>query len=557
MAEPPPWRRVLVVRCCRMPQFRAAVDLVVAAHPGVRVWALTDSAFERGVRADGAHDVVIHHARRLGPAAIGASCLRTLRSIGFDAVVLPVMDDTLSGSANLLRLAAAIDASQTVISPRGTALHPLDRRRVRRLAVAHTLRQPESLTVLGQMFRALTVPRPPTRERTGRVRVLHIINSLGLGGAQTQCAELIARTPRDRYEMSVLVLSDDGQAACDRFTHADVKVTVLTRRLDSCTPIDAIAEHCRREQYDVVHTWLPLANMYGSAGARLAGVPRIVTSIRSLNPGRYPQWCQWWYRPADVMAARLADVVTVNATPLALDHGRWALLSPQRIAVVPNGLEPSAPDPEAATWLRHLLGVPIGLPILGHVGRLAVEKDQATFLRALAVLKARHRPFRAVLVGEGPTETSLRAIAADLGLTGHVTFMGRRADARRVMAGLDLLVLTSTIEGFPNVLLEAALLGVPLVSSNVGGVTDLVNEPAALFPPADPDAAAAAIGAALDDHAATTARTERLRERSHREFNADRMVDRWLSLYRGGLRQVAGTESARGAALALQRTPDV
>lgn len=355
----------------------------------------------------------------------------------------------------------------------------------------------------------------------------------------------------------MLVLSPDEQPPIRRFGRADVTVRVLERRLDGGTPIEAIAEHCRQGAYDVVHTWLPLANMYGSAAARLAGVPRIVTSVRSLNPGRYPQWCQWWYRPADVIAARLADVVTVNARSLARDHGRWAVRSPQRIVVVPNGCELREPDAHAAHWLRHLLGVPADTALLGNVGRLAVEKDHATFLRALAALEGQHRRVHAVLVGDGPSEPALRALADTLGVARHLTFMGARDDARRVIAGLDLLVLTSTIEGFPNVLLEAAMLGVPLVSSNVGGVSDLVNEPAALFPPADPEAAAAAICAALDDRAGTAARTERLRERSHTEFGADRMVQRWLALYRDERPQMAGTDRARGAALAHQRTADV
>lgn len=540
-----------------MPQFRAAVEQVTALHPGVRIWALTDAVFEPDVRQAGAHEVLVHRATRLGALAIGVACLRTLRSIGFQAVVVPLMEDTLSGAANLLRLAGAIGAPQTALSPQGATLHVLEGRRVQRLAITQTLRLPESVTVLGQMLRALTAPRVRPRQQTGKTRVLHIINSLGLGGAQTQCAALIDRTPPERYEVSVLVLSHDEQPPSSRFPRAGVTVRALEGRLDGDTPIEAIAKHCRQGAYDVVHTWLPLANMYGSAAARLAGVPRIVTSVRSLNPGRYPQWCQWWYRLADVMAARLADVITVNATPLAPDHGRWAMVSPRRIAVVPNGLEPSAPDPNAAGWLRHLLGASIDTPVLGHVGRLAVEKDQATFLRALAVLTAQHRLFHAVIVGDGPTDRELRTLAERLGLTGRVTFMGRRADARRIIGGLDLLVLTSTIEGFPNVLLEAAMLGVPLVSSSVGGVSDLVNEPAALYPPADPEAAAAAISAALDDRAGTAARAKRLRERSHTEFSADRMVQRWLSLYRGDLSQTAGTDRVHGAALARPRSADV
>lgn len=551
------WRRVLVVRCCRMPQFRAAVERLIAAHPGVRIWALTDSAYEDDVRRAGAHEVILHCAKRIGPGAIGTACLRALRSIGVQAVVLPIMDDSLEGSANLLRLAAAIGAPQTAISPHGTRFCVLDRRRVRRLAIAQTVRIPESAIVLGQMLRALLAKRRRARPRAGKTRVLHIINSLGLGGAQTQCAALIDRTPTDRYEVSVLVLASDEPNATGRFEKANIPVTALRRSLEGETPITAIEKHCREGAYDVVHTWLPLANMYGSAGARLAGIPRIVTSVRSLNPGWYPQWCQWWYRPGDVIAARLADAVTVNASPLVRDHGRWALCPPERITVIPNGLAPHEPDADAAVWLRGLVGVPVDTPLLGHVGRLAIEKDQATFLRALAILDAQGLAFHAVLVGDGPTEASLRATVDALNLVPRVTFMGARKDARRVIAGLDLLVLTSTIEGFPNVLLEAAMLGVPLVSSRVGGVIDLVDDPTALFPPSDPGATAATIRAALEDRHGTATRAERLRHRSCAEFNADRMVQRWLSLYDADPHRTVATSPGSGAALAVGRSQAV
>ena len=525
------WRRVLLIRSCRLPQFRAAVAAVRAEHPGVRVWALTNAAFADDVRAAGADAVVEHTATRLGPWTIGPALLARLRRSAFDAVVVPTMDPTLAGSANLLRLAAAIGAPRVAVSPQGGPLRPLANVRV--LALMQTLRCPEPVLVLAQMLRACLTPAP-TAAPPSRPHVLHIINSLGVGGAQTQCVELINRTPPE-YAVSVLVL-DPEPSARERLFSREVRVESLGAWSEGHTPVSAIRDYCQRGRYDIVHTWLPLANMYGSAGARLAGVPRIVTSVRSLNPGWYPQWCQWWYRAADILAARIADVVTVNATPLARDHGRWAWFPSRRIAVVPNGLdldhrEGAEGRAAASGWLRGVIGRPVPVPLIGCVGRLAIEKDQRTFLEALARLHRRGLVFHAVLVGDGPCEAELRAVADRLGLQGLVTFMGSRRDSRRIIAGLDLLVLTSTIEGFPNVLLEAALLGVPLVSSEVGGVRDLVDEPASRFAPADPDAAANAIAAALDDPTAAAARAARLQARGRSEFNTATMVNRWLALY--------------------------
>lgn len=527
------WRRVLVLRSCRMAQFRAAVEQVIAAHPGATVCALTNAAFSAEVKESGAHDVIVHKATRLGPLAIGAMQLRQLRSQAFDAVVVPIMSDSLAGAANLLRLAAAVGTPWVALSPWGASLHSLNRRTARRLAITRTLHCPASLTVLGHMLRALVAPAWRPRERTGRIRVLHIINSLGLGGAQTQCAELVARTPPDRYDVSVLVLSDDGEFSRRRFVRDGVAVTVLEPGPYVETPIPAIVEHCRRGEYDVVHTWLPLPNMYGTAAARLAGVSRVIMSVRSAHPGHYP-WCQWWFRPGHILASRLADVVTVNATGLVADHARWALYPARRMAVVPNGLDPMLTAHVQAApreRLRDTLGLSSDELVVGIVGRLSEEKRHDTFLRILRDLHQQGRPCHAVIVGDGPCASDLRALATSLCLDGSVTFMGARDDAHDVIAGLDALVLTSRVEGFPNVVLEAAMLGVPSVCTAVGGVPDIIADDEAVFPVGDVAAGVRALERVLADPAAARLRAAATRQRCAEQFSANRMVANWLALY--------------------------
>ncbi len=533
---PRPWRRVLVTRSCRLPQFQAALALVQEMSPGTESWVLTQPEFAGDARAAGAQHVIAHDARRLGPWSIGMRRLWRLRALQFDAVVIPIMGETLVGSENLLRLAAAIGAPATVIAPGGTYGTILGRRRVITRAVARTLRTPEPLILLSQMVRALLTRRSPPRQPRGRrLRVLHVINSLGLGGAQTQCAELVNRTPPDRYDVSVLVLADDGQFSRNRFSRPDVPVHVIRRSLaHDDTVIDAIADHCRRGAYDVVHTWLTLPNMCGTAAARLAGVPRIVMSIRSFNPGHFPQWCQWWFRPADMLASRIATRVTVNATSLAADHARWAWFPARRLAVVHNGLDPArlaAVGPDARARLRAELQLPADVPLVGSVGRLSEEKGHATFLRIVHATIARGLACHAVIVGDGPCEAGLRRLAAELRLDGAVSFLSARQDALAVIGGLDALVLASRREGFPNVVLEAGMLGVPVVCSAVGGVLDLVTDGDSRFPVGDVAAGAGALGRVFTMPDLARERAAALRRRCLEQFTAERMVADWLALY--------------------------
>ncbi len=524
----------------------AAVEQLRRLHPDAEIVALAHADFAADVVAVGADQVVSHRATRFTAVRLGLGLLTRLRRGGFDAVVLPLMSPQIGAAANLLRVAALINAPATAIGVGGAPLRPLTRPATRRLAALATLRCPDSLLILRQMFRAMFQRRPqPIRRVDSPVRVLHIINSLGMGGAQTQCLELINRMPPG-FAIDLLVLANDSDFSRGRLGRDDVPVVFLAERgaFDG-TVVEAIAEHCRRGRYDVVHTWLPVANMVGAAGARLAGVSRIVTSIRSLNPGHYPQWCQWWYRLGDVLSSRIADVVTVNARPLVRDHAAWALMNPRRIEVVHNGLEPSALDidvPAARTWLRELLAVADGVPLIGCIGRLSIEKDQATFVRALGHLRETGQPFHAVLVGDGASELDLRALAAELRLGDCVTFLGARADARRILAGLDLLALTSQIEGFPNVLLEAGFLGVPIVSTDAGGVMDVVGEAEGICQRGNAFGVAGALAAALREPGRTAARAQRQAARCRELFTADTMVERWISLYR--LQQNGGRHEA-------------
>lgn len=523
--------RVLVLRSCRMPQFEAAVSRVRAQYPAARIWALTSEAFADATLAAGATDTIVHHASKLSITRLGVRLLRQLRRMQFDRVVVPLMEPSLQSAGNLLRLAVVIGADTTTVWAGGN-LRSWTRDDLPHAAFAASVG--EDLAILTQMVRAVFHRRRPRQSSASSVRVLHVINSLGLGGAQTQLAELINRTPANHH-IDLLLLYYDDEIMRARLLRPGLSVTYLgdLRARMTGTAIDVIAAFCRRGHYDVVHTWLPIANMVGAAAAKLADVPRIVTSIRSMNPGNFPD-CQWWFRIGDILSARIADVVTVNSSPQVNDHARWAWLDPRRIEIVHNGVDVDGLQQDRAaamSWLRKELAVPVGTPVVGHIARLSEEKDQSTFIRSLALLRDRQVQFRAVLAGDGPMRTELMTLVEELDLGTLVTFLGARQDARRIMAGMDVLALTSRLEGFPNVLLEAALLGVPVVSTNAGGVIDVIGNAEELCVCKSPESVASRLQHLLINPFERAAGASRLMRRARAKFTAEHMVARWMSLY--------------------------
>jgi glycosyltransferase involved in cell wall biosynthesis len=537
--QSPARARVLILRSCRPPQFAAAVADARRRHPDAEVVALSHRGHRASLEASGVDRIVEIHGRRFGLLRVGVADLLRLRLERFTDVVIPQMTTYAPDHGNLHRLAAAL-ARDTVTLVAGedapvTAAVPAFRRTVRRQLRHEILGWCQSpALVLALLMAACVAPRRrPVPAR--RTRVLHIISSLGVGGAQRQLAELINRTPADRYDVDVLVLGRaDGDFSRQWLARDTVRVTYLAEWPRLVASVLEVRRHCRAGAYDLVHTWLFMANVIGVAGARLAGVPRVVASVRNLSLWKRTWYRQWWFRAADALSTRAADVVTVNSQALAADHGAWTWYPAARIEVVHNGLEPSlflGDAGEARAHVRRAAGLPADAVVIGTVGRLAPEKDHLTFLRVLQAVRRVRTDVHGVIVGDGQLREPLAAAAAGMDLADGVRFLGERGDARQLMAGFDVFLLTSAIEGFPNVLLEAAFLGVPSVASRVGGSPDVLARPEDTFEAGDAAAAAARVLALIGAPAVADAGVESNRQRAFTLFTADRTASRWFALY--------------------------
>lgn len=159
------------------------------------------------------------------------------------------------------------------------------------------------------------------------------------------------------------------------------------------------------------------------------------------------------------------------------DAGRW-LFGDRPFTVIPNGKELGdwAFSPAARADARAELGIAQGQVAIGHVGRFNEQKNHRKLLHAFAELRSRSDRYRLVLVGDGALLGEARRLAGELGIAGSVTFLGRRGDVPRLLNAMDCMVLPSLYEGFPNVVLEWQLSGLPVVMS------DTVTDDAAITP---------------------------------------------------------------------------
>lgn len=202
----------------------------------------------------------------------------------------------------------------------------------------------------------------------------------------------------------------------------------------------------------------------------------------------------------------------------ALDHRPAARLLKKHARCIHNAIDlrrfqQAAPDREAK---RRSLGVPEGAVLIGSLGRLTEQKGYTHLIEAAAILVREQPGLYFLIAGEGELRESLQAQVQACGLGGRVVFGGARRDIEQILPCLDLFVSSSLWEGFPTVIMESMAAGIPIVATDIPGSRDLVRDRQNGWtaPPADAQALARAIRAALEDEPSRREFSERNRQQA-------------------------------------------
>lgn len=367
---------------------------------------------------------------------------------------------------------------------------------------------------------------------SAELRVLQLIPLLALGGLETVALRLTLELAErvDRVAVAGRTgLPDSHGAPAIEGPLRDAGIPVY--HLASTKPRPhvlfragvALAPVLRGERPDVIHAHNPSAGATAAIARQLANRPEIgiVTTYHGVAPERLG---------LATRAMALASDVVVGVSPAATTALRAAGLRPERSATILNAVDVEPQRPRSA--IRAELGIPDDAEIVVTVGRYAPEKNQALLLDALALLAPTRPNVYALIVGHGILEGDLRDRVAHLGLErAHIT--GPRFDAIDVMAACDVFALSSDSEGFPLALLEAMSVGLPVVTTDVGGVRDAVADGVngLVVPARDAQALADALTALLD-HPGRGAELGAAAKRFVAEHcSVQAMVDGYLELY--------------------------
>lgn len=299
------------------------------------------------------------------------------------------------------------------------------------------------------------------------IRVLQIIGSMHIGGAEQVVVHLARRLDRQRFDVGVCCTSETGILA-DRLSAEGVDVQLVSpgrRALRHLTPV-TLWRHLRRWKPDVIHTHGGPALLHAGPLAPFGALP---PWLHTFHFGNYTasldreQRLERWFSRG---ATQLISVSDTQRAALIEHYG----VRPEHIGTVLNGVEenPFVDDGVTRDRKRAELGIGPEELVVGCIAVLSRQKGIPHLLEAAATLLPRHPSMRMVVVGGGPDEARLRAAAETLGFGPRILFTSWRADSQELLPALDIFVMPSLWEAMSMMLLEAMAARRPIVVTDVG-----------------------------------------------------------------------------------------
>lgn len=348
-----------------------------------------------------------------------------------------------------------------------------------------------------------------------------------VGGASVHVREM-ARAMLDRGHDAVVLVGGRGPVT-DQFEAAGIPFVSLAWMRRTVLPasdvlaLRELTDALRRLRPDLVSAHTAKAGWIGRAACARLRIPCIYTPHGWPVAGRFTGARGAIFAVAERIAARWARAIVCVCRyerDLALAH---RIAPAERLRVIHNGVGDLAPE---------LRADPGSNPVrIVCVARMERPKDHATLLRALGSLRSLE--WTLDLVGNGPLEPQLRALATSLGIAGRIRFLGYQPDPAEALARAQVFALSSLSEALPRSVLEALRAGLPVVATGVGGVAEAVThgENGLLVPPSDPGALAAALGEMIGDASRRRQYGAAARRAYESSFRLERMIEETLAVY--------------------------
>lgn len=364
------------------------------------------------------------------------------------------------------------------------------------------------------------------------ISVCHILPALPAHGAEQLLLDIVRHIDRDRVRLSVCLISDLGPLVKE-FEALGIPVAFLPKKSrKDLSVIFRLASFWRKSRFDIVHTHLFTADLWGRLAGLLSRVPIVSTSHTTSDPnvGQLGRWL-------DQLLDRRHDAVICVSEAVRRYRISEAGFNPRKLHLIENGIDLDRFRKTASKEeMEARLGLPPGRRWAVIVGRLVPLKGHRFLIGALSLL-AKDRPGLAdvglLIVGDGEEEEDLRRQVCDLGLSDRVVFLGLRRDIPDILGMSEVLVLPSSREGLPIVLLEAMAASLPVVVTPVGGIPEVVVEgKTGFFVTQEPASIASALRRIFENPETSRAMGSNARHLIEERYDIRVVARRYENLYR-------------------------
>src|SRR6266567_2065966 len=384
-------------------------------------------------------------------------------------------------------------------------------------------------------------------------RVLMFIQSLELGGSETQCVEVARQLKAEGYRVSVGCMRADGPLKA-RLNESGLECVEFPVRASLLRPKAALqmlklVAFIHRRKFEVVHTNDLYSNLFAVPAAWLARVPVIISSRRDLA-----RW--WWYTPVRCKILRkvqeLSTWILVNSKAVRQELMTRDGFDAERIRVVYNGIDEEKYTQVTINREEVLPGTSSKEKLIIMVANMHVGvKGHSDLIEAARTVRQIWPEARFLLAGDGEMRPFFEDQVKAAGLERTFAFLGHRTDIPALLSCCDIGVLASRSEGLPNAILEYMAAALPVVATAVGGVPEIIEneESGLLVPPENPTALSAAILRVLKDDELRKRLGKAGRERVLADFNFTRVIGNLKHLYEGRPRSFARCPEIRAGSL--------
>jgi len=374
------------------------------------------------------------------------------------------------------------------------------------------------------------------------MRILHIISGLRRGGAESILYRLCQHDKENRHVIISLTDSQDDGMIHNKNNVSVHKLNFSNRKIN-LFELFKLYKHIKKIKPDVVQTWMIHADMIGGIVARLAGVNNIFWSVHYTNlvKGKSKRLTILLTKINAFLSYFIPKKIIYCAEKSKEVQESLGFKKTKGV-VIQNGydVESFVQNTSLGLKFRNELDIHPEAFVIGHVGSYHPLKDQANLVEALSLLDQRGFNFYAAFAGDNLDNNNsyLVSLLKNKGLSNRVHLLGRRNDIISIMNGIDLFILSSESEAFPNVLNEAMACGTPCVSTDVGDASIILGDTGWIVPSKDSESLYSSVIKAAQEkesnHRSWSQRSIACRQRIVQKFSLEKMVKKykevWMSL---------------------------